>query len=277
MGDPVPDSLIRDTTRTLPLYVEFVGVPGSGKSTVRNHLIELLNAADLRTVGQGNLGHAVDSSTGRTLLSGKPWKYCGRVERLAIHSRAHRRRARLALSLYKLGSLGAAAGQLGRDVRSVLLTLFRMDNAHDVVTAGLGDLALFDQGWIHPAREILAATTQDHEDGREIFRMIQATTPPARTLLVLLDVEPEVAASRVHERPRKEGKYWRMARDQTARELEKQVQWCDQMTRWLATHPSVLGVLRLDAQKDPVYLARVTAESILRSLGQQPAVLPFPA
>ncbi len=248
-----------------PLCIEFVGLAGAGKTTVAKEVIAQLNAANYRCVVGGAMGHRVVSGTSKTAHAGRDWQPRGKLDRWASYLLLHLRDWRLASGAYwyAIREGGGERNKL-RLVRSLLHAAERIRNASRTVRAGYGDLILFDQGFLHFLRQIIATGNPPAEDKlRRLLIVVRDVILPTRLVLVVFKVDVETAVARIQQRPGMQGRYDRLSPERARAELAEQDAYTEQLIALLRELRGVEGLLRVEATKTPHENAALITEYIL--------------
>ncbi|CAN5694495.1 hypothetical protein BH23GEM6_BH23GEM6_18060 [soil metagenome] len=207
-----------------PLYVEFVGLPGVGKSTICGEVRLRLEARGIRYGVQASMGNRVVGPAGPFDVLGRRWRHRAWFDKFASYIVLHLKYWKLSLSTYKLILRRAtAAREIWRRSRRVLLQLHRIRNATNLVTAGYSDLVLFDQGVVAPLRELVAAgeiTTP--EQLQPLVIKVLKPVQDCRILIIFLSADVESIVERLANRNRNLGPYDRMNSDQAQTALRRQ-------------------------------------------------------
>lgn len=264
---------MHELNRQQPLYVEFVGFPGAGKTTVSLELVPQLVAQQYRCVVRGNGRWARDQgqygsrkapSHKNRGIFGKAFVY------LTLHVAMWRLAARAYASVL---SEGRIAENRIRAVRSLLQALNGIRGACQIVLDGEADLLIYSQGFAAYLREMgLPDGPTARTKLTRLAGMVAEVLAPARVVLVVFELDPETAVARIQQRPEQIGRYDRMSREEALRELHQQRPSLEAVVESLSRAGAVHGVLRVDAAEAPEENARLIADFILQQLSiSQPA------
>ncbi len=250
-----------------PLYVEFVGLAGAGKSTVANEVMARMVAANYRCVRQGAMGHGVvHSGNKQTSHVGRGWKTRNRWDRLLSYLFLHLGQWRVSTGVFQHAY---ATGQLRkfRVLRTLPLVCQRVRKGCDTVRAGYGDVIVFDQGIVHSLRKLAIIGSPTAEAGMtRVIRAIADRISPARVVFVLFILDADTAVNRIRQRPVALGRYDRLSPDQARQELALQAPCSEYVVDLFSRIGIVDGVLRVDATRSPTELADEITGYIQRHL-----------
>lgn len=195
-AEPVP---VGARGRASPLVVEFVGLPGAGKTTIAHQVIDELTARGYRCFGHSTLS----SPEGREKRSGGVSSKLSTLGRLVSSCLAHRRIAADALDytvrVNPLGILG---------LQRLLKFLIRLDFVRELME-GDYDVLVLDQGPIQNLWSI-ATTGRAPASSDQLARVLRDVLDEVRPHVVLVDVEPDLAFERVAVRSTMRSRFDRM-------------------------------------------------------------------
>lgn len=246
-----------------PLYVEFVGLPGAGKTTVFESVIPQLTALRYRVVGK----YKVYTSSGLARLRAAWWQP-GTGGQLLAHCTNHLAAPRLTAATYRyLVSTGGTNGYRMRMARSLIRGALCSAEQCEVVRRGQGDLVIRHQGFVAYLREL--TPTDSVVSDPNLSRLAQSivrTISPARVILVLFDVDASAAASRLRARGLQWGPYDRMSYEHAISRLAKQIPRMELAVRVLSHQRESIELLRIDATQPPQSIAEHLASVLVARL-----------
>jgi thymidylate kinase len=256
--------------RADPLYVELVGLPGSGKTTVGAEVVGKLNDASLRCVSGSAMGSAVHVQRRLEVAGRRSWMQRSRWERTLYYLGIHLRDRQLARTAYACALRGQNVRAAIGTARELLLLHHRVCNSAAVVGAGAGDLIFYDQGMLHPARQLLARLARDRAP-TWMARLVEAlSNAPVRTRMIVLQIDPAEAALRIDARveARAEvsakplGRFDRLPLEIRRRELAHQHRVLEELLGEIERQMPAGTVVRVDAHQPAPAVAADVARAI---------------
>jgi thymidylate kinase len=184
---------------SLPLVIEFVGLPGAGKTAVAHRVIEQLDSAGYRCFGYSTLHtpEAIEKESGRIAsklrTAGRFALSCLTYRRLAVDAFFYT----LEVNPRSLSSL-----------RRFFILLLRFRFVRSVMEEGY-DVLVLDQGPIQNIWSIATTGGRSPSD-RHLIRVLRDVLDELAPLLVLVDVDPDVAWNRIASRPTMRSRFDRM-------------------------------------------------------------------
>lgn len=244
-------------------YVEFVGLPGSGKSTISRHLIEKLLEDGYRVVDQGGLGTRVWTRSGVS-DEAAGWRSMGRLRRVLKYVYLHIRFSRIAYNGYRLVANAPNRSVASDAVRRLLQLLYRLDRASTTVATCRADLVLFDQGIINYIREIVGSRNDASASSRmeRLLASVSLVTSDIDVTFCYIDLGTTKSISRLMSRTKKLGRYDRMARSELNGEFRGQRQVLQRLAQSFADHSASSRFIALDGNRDPQENAAILMASI---------------
>lgn len=252
-----------------PLYVEFVGLPGAGKTTVLEEVLPRLTALGYRCVFVGRTGARVvgpfPEKAGRSARAASRESAAGR---LLFYVSLHLKLWHLATAAYGyVLSVGKFAKRRLRMVRALLRSVSNIRIASEMVRGMHGDMLISSQGVAAYLRQM----TVIHgcaPDGRLIgvAKRVGRALGPTRAVVVVFDIDPAMAAARIQQRPRRLGPWDRMELTQRQQALSTQLPRIEQILVSLEEADVIDGVLRIDAAKAPAENAGVVTEFLVAQM-----------
>jgi hypothetical protein len=259
----------RNATAVRPLVVEFVGTPGSGKTTLSTALVALLGE---RRVGAATIVGAAREHASRTLL--------GRaIERLAPHSF---KRAFLWQVFYLLGAIHAfgfardqhaltrhvVGTQLGRLIprstrRHILFWFFQLGGRYRFLTATPfpGGVLVLDDGFLHRCVHLTASHVEE-PDAERVAAYVDLLPRP--DLVVFTTAGLEACERRVWERG-----VWPHSQHLSAAELSRYLRNAERAVQLAVRRARERGwtvVEIANEGRDPHMVARDLARAVERLL-----------
>lgn len=251
---------------TGPLYLEFIGLPGTGKSTVRELLVAALAMRGIRTAPEpahpGSQSPAFPSEADTGLSKS------GRGLRFVRYIRLHADMWGLAASTYAYTLRhGRVTKNRIRMVRSLLYTLHKIRAGYEVARRRGIDVVIHDQGGAAYLRQLMADGGVD-EDRRwqAVIDSGARYLPPGRRVAVVFDLDPAIAVTRIGSRPGTLGRWDRLDPQQALHELAAQRPRLDRLVQSLLRSNSFTDVLRIDAQDLPNPIAEKIEQFVLAQL-----------
>jgi hypothetical protein len=253
-----------------PLNIELVGLPGSGKATLRTDLVGTLNDASLRCVSGMAMWAAVHVQRRLELPGRRNWMQHSRWEGTLYCASISLRERRPARTTYARALRGESVRAAIGTARELLLAHHRVCNSAAVVGMGAGDLILYEQGMLHPARQLLARLRRERAV-RWRARLVEALADaPVRTRMIVLQVDPEEAARRIEMRTearagasaRPLGRFDRLPLEDRRRELAHQHRVLEELLGEIERQMPAGTIVRVDAQRPAHALADDVARAV---------------
>lgn len=222
-----------------PLVVEFVGLPGAGKTTIAHQVIEELTTRGTRCFAYSTAG----SPEGREKRSGGLLSKLRTLGRLVSSCLTYPRLALHAL-IYtvRVNPFGLLS------FRRLLTFLIRFRYVKEVM-AGDYDVLVLDQG---PIQNLWSIATTGRRRGHveDLGRVVGDVLDEARPLVVLVAVEPDLAFERVAGRSTMRSRFDRMPPSEAKALLTRHAALFGQLVE-LADGFASTGFVRVDG-RDPV-------------------------
>ncbi|MBT8488489.1 MAG: AAA family ATPase [Gemmatimonadetes bacterium] len=193
---------------SLPLVVEFIGPPGAGKTAVAHEVIEHLEGEGYRCFGhsKARAPESIDKKSG-----GIGSKLTTLV-RFAVLCLSHRR-----LTVAALRYTQAVRPRDVSGLRRLFILLSRFGFVRDVMAEGY-DFVILDQG---PLQNIWSiGTTGDVRPAdRELLRVVRSVVEDLAPIVVLVEVDADLASERIATRPTMRSRFDRMSRSEASESL----------------------------------------------------------
>lgn len=255
-----------DLTGAFRLYVELIGLPGAGKTTVFKDCLPALRAEGLAVLTGNRVYRAGDATDLFRFRSKRaaPGRALG-------HGMSHLRQPHLAMAVYRFGSTKGATGRYPRRMaRSIVTDAWRAKHMCRAVREGNADIIVRHQGCMAYIREIVSLTERsDEEDLISLTGAVLEAIRPAQALFAWLDADPGLAAARIAERGMDWGPYDRMTPERAVGALARQRRTIAQLGTALEKHPGV-ELRRLDATRSVAELATDLCTTICERLEHGP-------
>jgi thymidylate kinase len=226
-----------------PLYMEFVGLPGSGKTTAHGLVLSALASRGCHVVA-GRKVYLPDGTIRRVL----PQRARASHRRVLQHARTHVAAPRLAIAVYAYLAQTRRGDRYSRRMaRTLIESAGSVGDTARIVRSGAGDLVLHHQGFVAALRELVAS---DLSPATGLARVVSALSHSLRTVqpaFVVFDVAPEVAAARIEARRLSWGPYDRMPPTTRTDALAVQERGMTLVVQALQAAPLHARVLRVNA------------------------------
>ena len=205
-----------------PVFVEFTGLPGSGKTTIGKAVLLELARMDYRCFSNGTLSNpetSIRPKEARRLFN-KLETFNSLISSCITHKYVAANALMCALHTRPLSlvSFGRAADLL---IRLNLIKKVMDDNY---------DLIIFDQGVIQYIWSI-AATDKPPSD-KYLIRLLKRILNEISLAIVLVDIDVDMAVERINNRPTTSSRFDRMSSNQAGKLLAKQRDFFKQFVNW---------------------------------------------
>jgi len=261
-----------DTVEARPLFVEFVGLQGAGKTTLAREVTARLAARGYRVVHQGKMGVKVVGGPPREAVRVPGWASHGPLSRFRVYLSLHYTLRAVVTSLYGYVIFSRRPSSVSmRAVRSLILLLKRLSNAIRLVGAGEADVILYGQGAVNYLRAVVASESEaDPKKLRRVLRPLTEHMRRVRWVLVVCDIDVDTAVSRIGSRPKALGRFDRMDSDDARNALSFEGQFTDQVIDALVSEKALESIFRVNTVEAVDGNARLVEEMIVDALRAAP-------
>lgn len=222
---------------TAPLVIEFIGLPGAGKTTIAQKAIEYLTSSGYRCFGLSTL----DNPEGIEKKKGGFFSKLRTLYNFAFSCVMYRR---LAINVF-LFAINVKPLRLVNLQRSLLL-LVRL-KVMKTLMDGNYDLIIIDQGLIQYVWSI--AVTGEHPSNiKYLERVLKSILEEISLFVIMVDVETELAVKRIVSRPTMRSRFDRMPASKAEAMLSKHKQIFSQIIDTAHTFRDT-GYLNIDGSQ----------------------------
>lgn len=221
----------------MPLIIEFIGLPGAGKTTITQHVLVELRTAEYRCFSLNNLNNPETIEKRKGGVLSKLKTFFGFLSASVVYKR-------IAINAFKY-SLHVTPFSFSNFRRAVVLVI-RLNEIRSILK-GNYDLVVLDQGLIQNIWSI-AAAGDTPKDNKYLDRLLESVLDSFPSYIIYVDVGAETAMERIKLRRTMRSRFDRMSTDQAKTLLARHKELFEHIVNTLNKFPET-GFLFVDGQQ----------------------------